>query len=90
MNSMDYQVMFETIESLKKNWQNDQQPFFCYRKRIVLSFLGILVAKSTYNLILWDVLSPGILLFYYFYIKIQNSNILTQEAKSTLAKGHRI
>ena len=51
-----------------------------------MSFLGILVAKSTYNFILWTIIT-GLLLFLLFFIyKFRNSNILTQEAKATLAE----
>jgi len=51
-----------------------------------MSFLGILVAKSTYNFILWTIIAVLLLFLLFFIYKFRNSNILTQEAKSTLAE----
>jgi len=53
-----------------------------------MSFLGILVGKKHLQFYPLRLLIAGLLLFLlFFYYKIsENSNILTQEAKSTLAK----
>jgi len=81
----------ETIESLNKNLaEHHQQPFFLLqRKRIVCSFLGILVARATYNFILWTIIA-GLLLFLLFFIyKSEICNFLPK-AKSLLQKcGNR-
>lgn len=51
-----------------------------------MSFLGIMVSKSTYNGILWTVIACLLALLLFFIYKFRNSNILTQEAKSNLAE----
>lgn len=51
-----------------------------------MAFLGILVAKSTYNFILWTIIAGLLLLLLFFIYKFRNSNILTQEAKRALSE----
>ncbi|ASV31946.1 tRNA (guanine-N1)-methyltransferase [Maribacter cobaltidurans] len=51
-----------------------------------MSFLGILVSKTTYNLILWTIIAGLFILLGTFIYKFRNSNILTQEAKQNLAE----
>ncbi len=51
-----------------------------------MSFFGILVAKATYNVILWTVIGVLLLMLLFFIYKFRNSNILTQEAKTNLSE----
>ena len=51
-----------------------------------MSFLGILVSKITYNLILWTIIAGLLLLLLLFLYKFRRSNILTQEAKTNLSE----
>lgn len=51
-----------------------------------MSFLGIMVSKSTYNGILWSVIGCLLVFLLFFIYKFRNSNILTQEAKTNLAE----
>lgn len=50
-----------------------------------MSFLGIQVSKTTYNLILWTVIAGLFALLMLFIFKFRRSNILTQEAKNNLS-----
>ncbi len=49
-----------------------------------MSFLGMLVSKITYNTILWTIIAGLLGLFLFFVYKFRRSNILTQEAKTSL------
>jgi len=51
-----------------------------------MSFLGILVSKATYNTILWSVIFGLLGLMLFFMYKFRRSNILTQEAKTSLSE----
>ncbi|GGW42937.1 hypothetical protein [Arenibacter certesii] len=51
-----------------------------------MSFLGFLIEKSTYNVILWTIIGALLLLLLFFIYKFRNSNILTQEAKQSLSE----
>ncbi|MDX1364808.1 hypothetical protein [Arenibacter latericius] len=51
-----------------------------------MSFLGLLIEKSTYNVILWTIIGSLLLLLLFFIYKFRNSNILTQEAKQSLSE----
>lgn len=51
-----------------------------------MSFLGMLVSKTTYNFILWSIIGSLLLLFLLFVYKFRRSNTLTQEAKTALAE----
>ncbi|EAR01551.1 hypothetical protein [Maribacter sp. HTCC2170] len=51
-----------------------------------MSFLGMLVSKGTYNIILWTVIASLLLLFLLFVYKFRRSNTLTQDAKSALTE----
>ena len=51
-----------------------------------MSFLGILVSKGTYNTILWTVIGGLLGLLLFFIYKFRRSNILTQEAKTSLSE----
>ena len=51
-----------------------------------MSFLGMLVSKSTYNFILWTIILGLLLLFLLFVYRFRNSNSLTQEAKTALSE----
>lgn len=54
-------------------------------KKDHIAFLGIVVSKSTYNLILWSIIAALVLLLLFFIYKFRNSNALTQQARATLA-----
>ncbi|WP_298503233.1 tRNA (guanine-N1)-methyltransferase [uncultured Maribacter sp.] len=51
-----------------------------------MSFLGILVSKGTYNVILWTIIACLLLLLIGFIYKFRRSNVLTQEAKTALSE----
>lgn len=51
-----------------------------------MSFLGVQVAKATYNIILWAIIAGLFLLLGIFVYRFRNSNILTQEAKNSLSE----
>ena len=51
-----------------------------------MSFLGILVSKATYNVILWTIIAGLLGLLLLFIYKFRRSNILTQIAKSNLSE----
>jgi len=51
-----------------------------------MSFFGLLVSKTTYNFILWTLITGLLLLLLFFIYKFRSSNILTQEAKTNLAE----
>ena len=50
-----------------------------------MSLLGAQVSKATYNVILWTLIFGLLLLLLLFIFKFRQSNVLTQEAKSSLA-----
>lgn len=50
-----------------------------------ISFLGIMIAKGTYNFILWTIITGLLLLLLFFIYQFRQSNILTQEAKTGLS-----
>ena len=51
-----------------------------------MSFLGISVSKVAYNTILWSIILALLGLMLIFMFKFRRSNILTQEAKSSLTE----
>ncbi|MEB8329377.1 tRNA (guanine-N1)-methyltransferase [Flavobacteriaceae bacterium KMM 6897] len=51
-----------------------------------ISFLGIMIAKGTYNFLLWTIITGLLLMLIFFIYKFRESNILTQEAKSGLSE----
>ncbi len=51
-----------------------------------MSFLGILVSKGSYNLIMWAMIIILFLMLLLFIYRYRNSNYLTQEAKVRLAE----
>ena len=51
-----------------------------------MSFLGMLVSKAAYNSILWSVILGLLALMLFFMYKFRRSNILTQDAKTSLAE----
>ncbi|WP_394748518.1 tRNA (guanine-N1)-methyltransferase [Spongiimicrobium salis] len=51
-----------------------------------MSFLGMLVSKGTYNLSLWSIIGVLFLLLLLFIYRFRRSNILTQEAKTSLSE----
>ncbi len=51
-----------------------------------MSFLGMLVSKVTYNTILWSIIAGLMALMLLFMFKFRRSNILTQEAKTSLSE----
>ncbi|MCM4152094.1 tRNA (guanine-N1)-methyltransferase [Arenibacter sp. N53] len=77
----------ETIDGLNKKLKETTDNLSSVtEEKDSMSFLGILVAKSTYNFILWTIITALLLFLLFFIYKFRNSNILTQEAKSTLAE----
>jgi len=77
----------ETIGSLNKKLEETTNKLVeVTEEKDSMSFLGIMVSKGTYNFILWTIIVALLLFLLFFIYKFRNSNILTQEAKSTLAE----
>ncbi|MCM4169780.1 Cell division coordinator CpoB [Arenibacter antarcticus] len=77
----------ETIESLNKKLEETTNNLASVtEEKDSMAFLGILVAKSTYNIILWTIIGGLLLLLLFFIYKFRNSNILTLEAKQSLSE----
>ncbi len=51
------------------------------------SLLGILVSKTTYNIILWSLIIILLISLLYFLYQFKNSHSITSEAKSNLAEA---
>jgi hypothetical protein len=50
-----------------------------------MSIFGIFVSKTTYSTILWTMIAGLLLLLLFFIYKFRTSNMLTQEAKTSLS-----
>lgn len=50
-----------------------------------MSFLGKLISKGTYNLIVWSIIFALLIFLLLFIYKFKNSNSLTQQAKLALS-----
>ncbi|MBT9188508.1 MULTISPECIES: tRNA (guanine-N1)-methyltransferase [Zobellia] len=76
-----------TIGSLNKKLEETTNNLVAVtEEKDSMSFLGIMVSKSTYNGILWTVIASLLALLLFFIYRFRNSNILTQEAKTNLAE----
>ena len=76
-----------TIGSLEKKLSETSNNLVAVtEEKDSMSFLGSLVSKSTYNVILWTIVGSLLLLLIGFIYKFRNSNILTQEAKLALTE----
>lgn len=76
-----------TIASLKKKLDETTNNLSSVtEEKDSMSFLGILVSKGTYNVILWTIIASLLLLLIGFIYKFRRSNVLTQEAKTTLSE----
>ena len=76
-----------TIRSLEKKLSETSNNLVAVtEEKDSMSFLGSLVSKSTYNVILWTIVGSLLLLLIGFIYKFRNSNILTQEAKLALTE----
>ncbi|MFK7812302.1 MAG: tRNA (guanine-N1)-methyltransferase [Maribacter sp.] len=77
----------ETITSLNKKLEETTNNLTgVTEEKDSMSFLGILVSKATYNTILWSVIFGLLGLMLFFMYKFRKSNILTQEAKTSLSE----
>lgn len=76
-----------TISSLNKKLEDTTNNLVgVTEEKDSMSFLGILVSKITYNTILWSIIAGLLGLMLFFMYKFRRSNILTQEAKSSLSE----
>ncbi len=76
-----------TIESLNKKLEETTNNLAgVTEEKDSMSFLGILVSKITYNTILWSIIAGLLGLMLFFMYKFRRSNILTQEAKTSLSE----
>ncbi|WP_209399935.1 tRNA (guanine-N1)-methyltransferase [Pseudozobellia sp. WGM2] len=76
-----------TISSLNKKLEETTNNLVSVtEEKDSMSFLGIMVSKSTYNGILWTVIGCLLAFLLFFIYKFRNSNILTQEAKTNLSE----
>ncbi len=77
----------KTIDSLQKKFDETSDNLKAVsEEKDSMSFLGILVSKVTYNVILWTVIFGLLFLLALFVYRFRNSNILTQEAKTALSE----
>ena len=65
------------ITSLKNNLTESSE------KEDQISFIGINLTKSNYNLIVWIIIFTILSLLVYFIYRFKNSNILTKETRSS-------
>lgn len=76
-----------TIEGLNKKLEDTAKSLAAVtEEKDSMSFLGILVSKGAYNTLLWTIIGSLLGLLLFFVYKFRNSNILTQEAKTTLSE----
>ena len=76
-----------TITSLNKKLEDTTNNLTTVtEEKDSMSFLGILVSKATYNVILWTIIAGLLGLLLLFIYKFRRSNILTQIAKSNLSE----
>ena len=76
-----------TIASLNKKLEDTTKNLAgVTEEKDSMSFLGILVSKGTYNTILWTVIAGLLGLLLFFIYKFRRSNILTQDAKTSLSE----
>ena len=75
-----------SIASLNKQLEDTQNNLNkVSEEKDSISLFGALVAKSTYNFILWTLITGLLFLLLLFIYRFRNSNYLTQEAKTKLA-----
>ncbi|WP_298884631.1 hypothetical protein [uncultured Polaribacter sp.] len=73
------------IKEVKKNLSNTQAALSeAIKKEESISLFGIQLNKTTYNIILWSIITALILALAYFIFKFFRSNILTKEAQNNL------
>ncbi|MEJ1222182.1 tRNA (guanine-N1)-methyltransferase [Sediminicola sp. 1XM1-17] len=75
-----------TINTLNKKLEETSNNLMTVNEeKDSISFLGIMIAKGTYNFMLWTIITGLLLLLLFFIYKFRQSNILTQEAKTGLS-----
>lgn len=75
-----------TINTLNKKLEETSNNLMTVNEeKDSISFLGIMIAKGTYNFLLWTIITGLLLLLLFFIYKFRQSNILTQEAKTGLS-----
>lgn len=73
------------IKEVKKNLSNTQAALSeAIKKEESIALFGIQLSKTTYNLILWSIITILILALIYFIFKFFRSNVLTKEAQNNL------
>jgi len=76
-----------TISSLNKKLEETTNNLTSVtEEKDSMSFLGMLVSKVTYNSVLWSIIAGLLGLMLFFMYKFRRSNILTQEAKTSLSE----
>lgn len=76
-----------TIASLNKKLEETTNNLAAVtEEKDSMSFLGILVSKGSYNTILWTIIAGLLGLLLFFVYKFRRSNILTQDAKTSLSE----
>ncbi len=76
-----------TISSLNKKLDETSKSLSTVtEQKDSMSFLGILVSKGMYNLILWTIIGSLLVLLALFVYRFRKGNILTQEAKAALSE----
>ncbi|MEA1786316.1 tRNA (guanine-N1)-methyltransferase [Arenibacter sp. GZD96] len=76
-----------TIQALNKKLEETTQSLSqVSEEKDSMSFLGIPIAKGSYNAIMWTIIIGLLVLLALFVYKFRNSNVLTQEAKTALSE----
>lgn len=64
--------------------ETQEQLITAQNKENSISFLGIPLSKSLYNLILWGIICTLLFALLYFIFRFSRSNIITKKAENTL------
>jgi hypothetical protein len=73
------------IELNKKLAETSSNLISVTEEKDSMSIFGIFVSKTTYSTILWTMIAGLLLLLLFFIYKFRTSNMLTQEAKTSLS-----
>lgn len=76
-----------TISSLENNLGSVKENLeISKKKEDGIEFLGILMQKSTYNIIMWSIIGILLVALILFIYRFKNSHAVTKEAKTKLAE----
>ncbi len=84
-NQRQIESQKDSINGIKKiaaTFETDWRQTLAQKNSI--RFLGIEFSKSTYNIIVWSIITILLVFLLYFMYRFKNSNVLTTNAKSDL------